>query len=76
MAKTLKMVFRTAEGNDFTQNLKDPKADLADTSVKEYMNEAITNKIFAPKGQTLSGIKSASIVETTTTTLIAATKSA
>ena len=51
--KVLYMTFKNALGNSCTISIEDPKDDITEQQVKDYMDLVIQKNIFQPKGDDL-----------------------
>ena len=64
--KILYMTFKNALGNSCTISIEDPKEDITEQQVKDYMDLVIAKNIFQPKGHDLITAVSAKIVDSNT----------
>ena len=65
--RVLYMTFKNALGNSCTISIEDPKEDITEQQVKDYMDLVIQKNIFQPKGYDISTCVSAKVVNATTT---------
>lgn len=62
----LYMTFKNALGNSCTISVEDPREDITEQEVKNYMDLVISKNIFQPKGYDLTIAVSAKIVDSNT----------
>lgn len=67
MTSTLYMTFKNALGNSCTISIDDPRDDIEEQNIIDFMNLVIQKNIFAPKGYDLKTPVSAKIVNANTT---------
>ena len=67
MTSTLYMTFKNALGNSCTISIDDPREDLEEQEIVDFMNLVIQKNIFSPKGYDLANQVSAKIVNANTT---------
>ena len=67
MTKTLYMTFKNALGNSCTISIDDPREDITEQNIIDFMNLVIQKNIFSPKGYDLATLVSAKIVNADTT---------
>lgn len=67
MTSTLYMTFKNALGNSCTISIDDPREDLEEQQIVDFMNLVIQKNIFSPKGYDLATPVSAKIVNANTT---------
>ena len=65
--KVLYMTFKNALGNSCTISIEDPKDDITEQQVKDYMDLVIQKNIFQPKGYDITTTVSAKVVNANTT---------
>lgn len=64
--RVLYMTFKNALGNSCTISIEDPKEDITEQQIKDYMDLVIQKNIFQPKGHDLTTAVSAKIVDANT----------
>ena len=64
--RVLYMTFKNALGNSCTISIEDPREDVTEQEVKDYMELVIAKNIFQPKGHDLVTAVSAKIVDAET----------
>lgn len=62
----LYMTFKNTLGNSCTISVEDPREDITEQEVKDYMDLVISKNIFQPKGYDLAIAVSAKIVDANT----------
>lgn len=67
MTSTLYMTFKNALGNSCTISIDDPKDDIEEQEILDFMNLVIQKDIFQPKGYPLVTPVSAKIINAETT---------
>ena len=63
----LYMTFKNSLGNSCTISVDDPRTDLTEQNIIDFMNLVVTKNIFQPKGYDISTCVSAKVVNATTT---------
>ena len=61
------MTFKNNVGNSFTITVEDPRYDLKEQDIIDFMNLVKDKNIFAPNGYDIADCVFAKIVESTTT---------
>ncbi|WP_066633907.1 DUF2922 domain-containing protein [Desulfolucanica intricata] len=69
--QTLKMVFLNQAGSRTTISVDNPRDDVTEAEIRAAMDMVISKNIFTTSGGDLAAIHSATIVDTTTTEIIA-----
>lgn len=65
--KVLYMTFKNSLGNSCTISVDDPRADITEQNIIDFMNLVVTKNIFQPKGYDITTTVSAKIVNANTT---------
>ena len=63
----LYMTFKNSLGNSCTISVDDPRADITEQNIIDFMNLVVTKNIFQPKGYDITTTVSAKIVNANTT---------
>lgn len=64
--RTLYMTFKNTLGNSCTLSLDDPREDITEQEVIDFMNLVITKNVFAPKGYDMTTAVGAKVVNKNT----------
>lgn len=64
--RVLYMTFKNSLGNSCTITVEDPRTDIEEQDIIDFMNLVITKNIFQPKGYDITTAVSAKIVDATT----------
>lgn len=62
----LYMTFKNSLGNSCTISVDDPKEDLTEQNIIDFMNLVVTKNIFQPKGYDITTTVSAKVVKANT----------
>lgn len=65
--RVLYMTFKNSLGNSCTISVDDPKTDLTEQNIIDFMNLVVTKNIFQPKGYDITTAVSAKVVNANTT---------
>lgn len=65
--RVLYMTFKNSLGNSCTISVDDPRADITEQNIIDFMNLVVTKNIFQPKGYDITTTVSAKIVDANTT---------
>lgn len=65
--KVLYMTFKNSLGNSCTISVDDPKQDITEQNIIDFMNLVVQKNIFQPKGYDITTTVSAKIVNANTT---------
>lgn len=63
----LYMTFKNSLGNSCTISVDDPRADITEQNIIDFMNLVVTKNIFQPKGYDITTTVSAKVVNANTT---------
>lgn len=64
--RVLYMTFKNSLGNSCTISVDDPRQDITEQNIIDFMNLVVTKNIFQPKGYDITTTVSAKIVDATT----------
>lgn len=65
--KVLYMTFKNSLGNSCTISVDDPRQDITEQNIIDFMNLVVQKNIFQPKGYDITTTVSAKIVNANTT---------
>lgn len=65
--RVLYMTFKNSLGNSCTISVDDPRADITEQNIIDFMNLVVTKNIFQPKGYDITTTVSAKVVNANTT---------
>ena len=65
--RVLYMTFKNSLGNSCTISVDDPRTDLTEQNIIDFMNLVVTKNIFQPKGYDITTTVSAKVVNANTT---------
>ena len=65
--RVLYMTFKNSLGNSCTISVGDPREDITEQNIIDFMNLVVTKNIFQPKGYDITTTVSAKIVNANTT---------
>ena len=61
------MTFKNSLGNSCTISVDDPRQDITEQNIIDFMNLVVTKNIFQPKGYDIAECVSAKVVDSTIT---------